>query len=387
MERTKIKNRGQEAKCRRIEKFGKAVRKVMDEENIDAEQGWLAVQRFGLEGLRLFVESRVSVKNVTRYPKSFSAPEVIALKQAGCSPHKIKRYGEGVTGWEAYLLHIMGVAAEPSWRKNHAWYSLMCEFNRNYSWQRDADKFKLLGVGNHAVVVAHNGRTYKIGTSLEEEVRILRKIRQQYGASKHIVELRKVKHRGLVDIVEFETLLGITLLKLTERPKKIKANRVITYGQGIFSALKVLKEVEVYHRDLWLGNVMTNGYGIKVFDFGCATDEANAGPMDCRRYGGENDIQSLGQILGKLYTGNNLFNLSARRTKRVPDEVKENREHIYQDKRLLNSFLEGVQGIIKYPILQEIITTCLSARSREDNSNFAPDEVYEHLNDLFQKAA
>ena len=110
-----------------------------------------------------------------------------------------------------------------------------------------------------------------------------------------------------------------------------------------------------------------------IIDLGISTDltyyqnETTIGDKN-RRYGGENDLQSLGQIMYKMATGKHLFNSSINiSTHLVPDKIKAEREFIYTNGSLLESRLNQVGERITDKTLAEIIRICLTAKGSDED--------------------
>src|SRR3989338_4937403 len=185
--------------------------------------------------------------------------------------------------------------------------------------------------------------------------------------------------------INLDYIYGSTLEQLLDQENKILTPKMtIKYSAGIFNGLLELKASNnTYHRDLWLWNIIIDDIKDEaiIIDLGCAAyDEyiysgSDAGRIytitDCnRRYGGENDLQSLGQIIYKMATGKHLFHSSIdKSTHLIPDEIKAERERIYADGSLLESRLKQVDEKITDKTLAEIINICLTAKGNDNDYN------------------
>ncbi len=193
--------------------------------------------------------------------------------------------------------------------------------------------------------------------------------------------------------VELEFLRGETLSQLLDKKKQVfTPEQTLEYGGDIFNGLCDLKASGIYHRDLWLGNVMISEYEnyetdppetekkAIIIDLGISTDDPKEGPKDNRRYGGENDLQSLGQIMYKMVTGKHIFNPTIdKSTHLIPDEVKAARERAYSRGTLLNKRLLQVEKEVADGGVTKIIEHCLRAKGT--------DQDYQTLQKMFNDCA
>ena len=326
------------------------------------------------------VKANVSPEGAEGYgPESFSS-QVRFLAVIGCNPsdYIMRQHGELVS----YLTTVMRGL------ENRRTYPFGFESTERLIIPFQEERFHLLGAGRQSLVLLdkEEGKAYKCSHDLQLEVRLFKKLQQDHGKTSNVIQLVEELERGYVDIIELEYVKGRTLLGLLKENSVISPEWTLKYSNGIFHGLLELRKSGIFHRDLWLSNILVEeetGRTV-IIDLGLATDQPNAPKLGNRRYGGENDIQSLGQIVYKMATGRNLFNDTEESTAAIPSEVQECREEAYRDQSLLEEKLGEVEGNVRNPQVQEIIRTCLTARSREDNTNFAPDEVYDRLNQLFQ---
>ncbi len=71
-----------------------------------------------------------------------------------------------------------------------------------------------------------------------------------------------------------------------------------------------------------------------IIDLGIATTDPLAPPKNNRRYGGPNDLVSLGQIMYKMATGKHLFAKSKSMEKTVyAEQLKDHRDWVYEEPR------------------------------------------------------
>ena len=186
-------------------------------------------------------------------------------------------------------------------------------------------------------------------------------------------------NKGILNYFELEYIDGETLESLLDKQKKgLNKREVMKYGEDIFNGLCELRQLGIFHRDVWLGNIMIDKEEDRavIIDLGSSTDNPNESPVDNRRYGGENDLVSLGQIMYKMAIGRHIFNTSVdTSTSFIPGKIKKEREKIYADKSLLEKRLEQAKTGIKDPQIAKIIEVCLKA-------NAIPED-YHRISQLF----
>jgi hypothetical protein len=82
-----------------------------------------------------------------------------------------------------------------------------------------------------------------------------------------------------------------------------------------------------------------------------------------RYYGGNNDLISLGQLMYKMVTGHNLFNVSSgvSGTPQTKDSVKRYREEAYNDGRALlrSKYFAQIDRNVRHPGINRMIKTIL----------------------------
>ncbi len=250
--------------------------------------------------------------------------------------------------------------------------------------------YTLVGTGAHAVVFRDNkhNRALKMGLGLDEEIRLLERIKreqEQFGGKgkENVLTLHYVSERGLVSVLILEYIHGKSLEQVLDKDEVkdskealsyggvieqgefyFTSGSTIRYGSDIFNGLSLLRRAGIHHRDLWLGNVVIDkkkSHAV-IIDFDMSTDDNSKLVYGNRRYGGENDLQSLGQIMYRMVAGHHIFNPSVHlSTHWIPDEIKAEREQVYGHKKVLEKRLRQVDKTVQDWRVADLIKRCLTA--------------------------
>ena len=94
------------------------------------------------------------------------------------------------------------------------------------------------------------------------------------------VVMSKIDHPNVIKLIDsFETdtamvvvmeYAGQDLSRMLERERKLKEDKVRTIGKQIVAAMHYLSANKIVHRDLKPGNILLQGYQVKICDFGFA---------------------------------------------------------------------------------------------------------------------
>ena len=261
----------------------------------------------------------------------------------------------------------------------------------------EPDTYSFIGSGGQAIILfdSTTKSAYKISGDSDEEIETLNRLNRRFGCPRNIISLKKVMDsqelvgNSSLIIMELEYIEGRTLFQhLKDDQKTFTEEEVWKYSTEIFNGLQELRECDIYHRDLWLGNIMIDEDLDRavIFDLGEATVEPNANNnVGSKRYRGDNDVQTLGQVMYKMATGRNLFNTYPDRCTYSfsKEEILENKRKFNNDNEFRAERLAELNANISNSKLRKTIKTCLTAPCRTDNTNFATDEVYSELKERF----
>ncbi len=232
-------------------------------------------------------------------------------------------------------------------------------------------------------------------------------VKVYYSGKNFVTRNRKPVYAILMEYVEGKTLAEV----MKENPKGIKEyDRVDSYFLQLSAVVNYLMSKSVTHGDLNLNNIIItknkidnlnfnledihrveriedkyeylislrgikNPEFIKIFDFGIAKKDQTKDLENNRRYGGENDLQSLGQIMYKIITGKNLFNATEDVTNtKIADTIKEERKRIYNDSKLFNEKLEEIEENTKeFP---NLVKPLFLIKNKEEYQAFLKEKIF-----------
>jgi len=192
---------------------------------------------------------------------------------------------------------------------------------------------------------------YKIGKDVSKEAELLLKIAEaNKGNLENVVKIKHPENpesQGLQEwlgfqLLNLEYIKGHSLNEEMNKKGKLPHDQVLRYGRQILNGLTELRNADVHHRDIHPGNIIIDEYLDRaiIIDLGHSTsgDDALEGN---KLFGGNNDLISLGQLMYKMATGDNLFNEGPyfsfySDTKR---QIKTARETAYENPDLLRYYL------------------------------------------------
>lgn len=179
--------------------------------------------------------------------------------------------------------------------------------------------------------------------------------------------------------VNIEYINGDSLENILQEQNNLSFDKVLQYGADIMNGLIEMRRAGIfYHRDIRPANIMIDEENNKaiIIDLGIATTDRHALPKDNRRYGGSNDLTSLGQVMYKMATGNHLFAKSKSMEETMnADQLSDHRNWIYEDSKRVRYYLHKVDKNIQNKKLATIIKTCLTAKRYE----------YKNMQNMFQE--
>lgn len=328
---------------------------------------------FGLSIARLIKKGKDPRKAEQYNPRFKSSIQLEELITAGVPPELANSYYTGFGGERIAWLYTLGITPDnTSLKKQKRLFLPLSNLQRITNYK--PENFLRLGQGNHAMVLLNKEKqtAYKVSANrLNEEIFLLKKLNTVNGRARNIINIKREIQRGLIEVIELEYLQGKTFSQIFDEEKTtFNGSATIKYARDIFHGLTELKAVGIWHRDIWLGNIVLEELQDRaiILDLGSATMNHVDGPKDNRRYGGENDLQSLGQIIYKMITGHHLFNPTINTSTRfIPKKIKQERERIYADPFSLEIRLNQVETNVPDRNVAEIIRLCLTAKGTDED--------------------
>lgn len=249
--------------------------------------------------------------------------------------------------------------------------------------------YDLFAVGNDGFLFVNRKRKYvvKYSTNVEQEKEFLDKIMKLSGCKNIIQPVSHVfTNEGGV---KMNYIAGDSLENIISN-RRLGVWKTIRYAYDLISGLNEMRDAGIYyHRDLRPANVMIDEETDRavIIDLGIATtdkhymqriykicQETGVFPTKNRRFGGPNDLVSLGQIMYLMATGEHLFfnpetgegSESISRTfSSVADMINDYRTKVYLDEsgELLDRHLKQVDENVKDSDLAFLIKECLTAKN------------------------
>lgn len=335
--------------------------------------------------------------------KNFSGYEISNLVKTGCTPDKALEYlklGESILdGNLISILHLLGITPEIiksfHCQKKKRLLSLFrsIAYNLPPKFNEKWDNCPLIGTGSYAAVFLKNGSAFKFSMNIQREINLLKKLKNP----QNVISIKKeskisfseddtfnppiVTKRKSKFCVELDYLCGDSLENILNRKQYLPVNEVVKYASDIMNGLIELRQAGIwYHRDIRPANIMIDQENDKavIIDLGVATTDRYALPRDNRRYGGINDLVSLGQIIYKMAAGNHIFAESQSMEKsKNAQKIKDYRDKVYADGtgKLLEMHLKQVDKTIQNEQIRILVKTCLTAKNHH----------YKKIQRLFKK--
>ncbi|MFH1064314.1 MAG: hypothetical protein V1729_04500 [Candidatus Woesearchaeota archaeon] len=334
----------------------------------------------------------------------FKAYEVAILEKAGCPIETTREYDrtffsifnrKKIFGAEVFgILHSIGITPEDIKAmvlKKQEESKRTFDNILNLLEQEQLSQFSLLGTGNSALVLLtmnnfalgsnyhHHCSAWKFSKDAEYEYGLLRRLERHHGILNNVIMLES----GLNDKLFFRLSFvpGASLEQKINDEAPFESETVARYSAHILNGLIEMREAGIYqHKDIRPANIMIDEEMDKavIIDLGIASTEKQPKPKHNRRYGGPNDLVSLGQVMYKMATGDHLFakSKSMERASRA-DRLKDHRDWVYEKDKRIDRYCRKVRADISDPQISEAITFCLKAD--------VTDEDYTQLREMLER--
>ena len=313
-------------------------------------------------------------KQIMEYLDNFSTESITILYNIGITPDKFS------SEQQEYYLDILSKITDPTGEAR--------DFKTVFKGS------KLIGTGASSIVLLRENSAWKFSLNISEEARLLKKLKNP----EYVV---RVKGDGEVQggiAVELEYLSGGTIEQKLIEKGPIDSNDILRYSYDVFQGLEELYEAGIYHKDINPSNVMIEEKKNRamIIDLGIATDNLNEilliyedEKSPNRRYGGT-DLMSLGQVMYKMRTGENLFTEYSMPSAEAAKKglIQKRRNEYIRDENIRKNYKKKVKDNIKNEELENIIITCLDA-GIEFGENLTSEEIKEHaysqVREMFKK--
>lgn len=229
--------------------------------------------------------------------------------------------------------------------------------------------YSLIGTGAHAAVLFKDGNAFKFSFDIQKEIKLLKKLKNPQNVVKLKEKSQSGACNGIDSCIELEYIEGDSLENILNQNHSLLPDKILKYAFGMINGLIELRQVGIfYHRDIRPSNIIIDKEKDRpvIIDLGIATTNRKAGSKDNRRYGGANDLVSLGQVMYKMATGDHIFAKSKSMDRTIyAQKIKDYRDEIYSDNtgKLLKAYLKRVDRTIKDEQLKVLIKSCLTAKN------------------------
>ncbi|MBU0461954.1 MAG: phosphotransferase, partial [Nanoarchaeota archaeon] len=341
-------------------------------ENASPEEADWFDERFNAMHIIQLKEWNVAPETANSFPEGFTADQVVNLCGLHQSPQLIRQYSDKFTPEEVCSICCSGLPPERIISEDGGISTLVLKLAK---FIEGRDDFNLIGTGANGIVLLQNDRAWKFSERISHEFSLLNDIYQaNRGVLHHVMNIRGEPIKDVA--LEIDYIDGETLEEIMRREKTLPAEKAKHYSRDMLEGLLEMREGGVlFHRDIRPANIMIDDEedSAVIIDFGIATKKPDADPKDNRRFGGPNDLTSVGQILFYMLTGRHLFDKSSSMSRTfgsVADQINDERTKAYQDVSgdALAPYLKRIDDDIADANIADIIKSCLTAGS-DDHEN------------------
>ncbi|MEA3430023.1 MAG: hypothetical protein U9R08_02000 [Nanoarchaeota archaeon] len=242
-------------------------------------------------------------------------------------------------------------------------------FNKIFNLYGLGGDYQLLGTGATAVVLLRDRKAVKFSYGINREYTYLDGVRFACsGTQNNIVKLKGKVQQNIA--LEIEHIKGKPLGEIFIERRVVPRDTIRQYASGILNGILELRKAGIYHHDIHDRNIMIEQGGRAVIiDLGAASKNPEQYNPFNRAYGGNNDIISLGQLLYRMASGENLFKEDARNFtcySECKDGIKTERERVYENPVLFRQYMNLIKKTVSPKIdkdnrVTELILTLLDA--------------------------
>lgn len=312
-----------------------------------------------------FIKEKISPKEANRYKRFGGGSSV--LINAKISPEEANNYPTEFGPEEIVILHNIGIGSDKSsWSKNEYIPGLL----KNTILQDTEIKtmsadFRYIATGSSSLVLLKENNAWKFSRHIKKEYKLLNQIQEYHkGNQKNIIRfIDKPKGHNYMRIQYIDN----SLENILKQQHTLPTEQIMKYSSGIMNGLIEMRQAGVwYHRDIRPANILVDEKNDRpvIADFSIATRDKHALSKDNRRFGGPNDLVSLGQVMYYMATGKHIFDRSQSMSLTlVADDIKDYRNEIYANPALLQQHLKQVDETVQDERLRTSIKACLTAKN------------------------
>lgn len=347
-------------------------------------------KRFSEEDLKILVKQRYRAEIVNVFNQRFSGREIAELINANCTPAESEEYLTEFDGIGISLLYRLKInPSNTSTEEQKKFYDVLSgiiNFKRVFE---HTDSISFINSGASGVVLAETNLKERQKNRKKNAWKFSKEISKEYVFLKLINDYHRKSLKNVVRtlgavkddiVVRLQYIEGQTLDELIRTSQEgIAPAKILSYAYDILNGLIEMKQAGIwYHRDLRPANVIIDRIRdtAVIIDLGIATTDKNALPKDNRRYGGWNDLISLGQIVYHMATGKHIFDQSESQSITLSsraEQIKDYRNKVYTDPtgKLLQKHLTQVEEDVTNEDIKKLIVSCLKAGNNDHKQIFS----------------
>ena len=311
-----------------------------------------------------FLKGYVSPEEAFKYDERFGGDDITTFKNKNISPEEANKYDRRFNLEDILLLRKCKVPPEVfSSFSDDKRETISKFFRKILSCIKRGGDYSLFNTGGCSVLFfqKENENVWKFSKKIEEEANLLRLLKEP----KNVIQIKGDVKEGVA--VGLEYIKGDSLENIIKKQPAMQSEKILKYSAGIMNGLIEMRKAGIYyHRDIRPGNIIIDEENDRavICDLGIATTDKHALAKDNRRYGGKNDLISLGQVMYKMATGNHLFAESPEMERTIyAEKIRDYREKVYSEPALLEKHLERVDKTVENEEVRTLIKSCLTAKN------------------------
>lgn len=318
----------------------------------------------------LLIEEGVEGDYFNQLHGRFNYIDIIYMSNAKVPVEKAVGFPEKYQGAIVAAFHTVGITPDHIVEK--PLLDRLADVMGGLLYHSELNRYEFFATGTCGVLLRDENKALKITAEAREERSQLEMFAEAGIVPKNVMRLMHESVDNEQDIYSgdvndhfmiLEHVPGRTIEEILVDEEKMPAGQVLKYGSQILNGLSEMRQAGLWHhRDIRPANVMINDEDEAVIiDLGNATTDREFSPKFNRRYGGPNDLVSLGQLMYKMATGKHLFTRSrSMDTTICATDLKEHRVFVYGNAERVRYYTRKVERVISDEKLAEIIKWCIN---------------------------